>query len=312
MNKRDRRLLASNFGDPGLRRAEKTGHCGSMRLFLLTTLAMIAFAANSILNRVGVDQGGMDPVTFAAIRVLAGAVMLVILVRFRGRALVLSGRLRWIGAASLATYMLGFSLAYLTLEAGIGALILFGTVQITMFLGALRGGERPSTQRMFGALIALAGLAFLLLPGASAPPFFGSALMVAAGIGWGIYSLVGRSEPDALAGTAANFILCLGVMALAFVVLRDGSDLPPFGIAMAVLSGAVASALGYALWYGLLPVLGATRAAVSQLSVPVIAIVAGALLLNEALTGRVMLASALVLGGIALSLIPRQTQKSSV
>lgn len=273
-----------------------------MRLFLLTSLAMIAFAANSILNRLGVFQSGLDPIAFAAIRVLAGAVMLLVLVQIGRRPLSLTGAKRWIGAAALATYMLGFSLAYLELEAGIGALILFGTVQITMFLGAVLARESIPANRIAGALIACAGLGYLLLPGASAPPALASVLMIAAGIGWGVYSLVGRTESDALAGTAGNFLLCLIVVAAAFVFLQEGQTIPLSGVVYAVLSGAVASALGYALWYSVLPQLGATRAAVAQLSVPVIAIAAGVLLLGEVVTLRILLASALVLGGIALSL----------
>ncbi len=273
-----------------------------MRLFFLTTLAMIAFAANSILNRLGVFQSALDPVAFAAIRVLAGAAMLLILVQMRGRSMTLTGAERWIGAAALATYMLGFSLAYLELEAGLGALILFGTVQITMFLGAVLAREAIPALRIAGAVVALGGLGYLLLPGATAPPLFASGLMIAAGIGWGVYSLVGRNERDALAGTAGNFLLCLVPMLLAFLFLREGTVLPLSGVLYAVASGAVASAMGYALWYSVLPALGATQAAVAQLSVPVIAIAAGWALLDETVTTRIVLASLLVLGGITLSL----------
>ena len=273
-----------------------------MRLALLTTLAMIAFAANSLLTRLGVFQSGLDPVAFAALRVLAGAAMLLVLVQIGRRPLQFTGAQRWIGAAALATYMLGFSLAYLDLEAGIGALILFGTVQVTMFAGGVLAREVIPRTRIIGAAVACVGLVYLLLPGTSAPPALASFLMVAAGIGWGIYSLVGRRETDPLAGTAGNFLLCLIAMAAAFVFLQEGTDLPLSGVIYAVVSGAIASALGYALWYALLPQLGATRAAVAQLSVPVIALAAGAVLLDEVITWRIAFASALVLGGIAFSL----------
>lgn len=273
-----------------------------IRLFLLTALTMVAFAANSVLTRIGIDRGAMDPMSFALIRVATGAAVLVLLVRMRGVQMPFSGRSRWVGGVSLTTYMLGFSLAYVSLDAGLGALIVFGTVQITMFAWAVVIREPVPLQRWLGATLALGGLGLLFLPGAATPPILGTVLMVLAGIGWGAYSLAGRAEGDPLAGTAANFLLCLPmtvVAALAFGVIGPMTWL---GLLMAFLSGGVASAMGYALWYSILPQLGATRAAVAQLSAPVIAILAGALLLGEVLTERIVLASAIVLGGIALSL----------
>ncbi|MBD3678015.1 MAG: DMT family transporter [Rhodobacteraceae bacterium] len=276
-----------------------------MRLFLLTALTMIAFAANSVLNRMALAEAGMGPASFALVRLAAGAVMLVVLARIGSRPLVLSGRARLVGMASLSLYMLGFSFAYVTLDAGVGALILFGGVQLTMFAGAVLAGERVPLLRWIGAGVAFAGLVWLFWPvGGAAPHPGGSVLMAAAAFGWGIYSLAGRKGGDPLAGTAANFLLAVPVAALAFALLPDGWTGP--GLALAVLSGAVTSGLGYALWYSVLPQLASTVAAVAQLTVPVIAVAGGILLLGEELSLRVVISAALVLGGIGLSLLPRK------
>ena len=279
-----------------------------MRLALLIALTMCAFAANSVLNRMAVDGGHADAASFAMIRVLAGAAVLVLLARAQRRPLPLApGRRRLTGAVSLAVYMVGFSVAYRSLDAGLGALILFGVVQITMFAAASLSGVPPGAQRIAGALIAFGGLAIVLNPlGAHHADLTGALFMIAAGIGWGIYSIAGRSEPDALAATAANFCLALPLTLLA--PLLSGAELhaDAGGVALAVVSGAVTSGLGYALWYSLLPRLDASVAAVLQLSVPVIAVVAGILILGETLSLRVIAGAVLVLGGIALSL-PRRT-----
>lgn len=278
--------------------------CWAMKLFLLVALTMTAFAANSVLNRVGVAIFGMDPVVFAVIRTGAGAVMLAGLVVLRQRAWpAVFGLKRLGGAVSLAVYMIGFSAAYLSLGAGLGALILFGVLQVVMFGWAVFERQSITPIRWLGAAIALTGLAVLLWPvGAMAVPLWGAGLMVAAGIGWGAYTLLGRGEADALGATAVNFVLCLPLVALALLGPVAGA-LPLGGIAVAVLAGAVTSGLGYALWYRVLPQLPTVTAAIAQLSVPVIAVTAGVLFLDEALTWRLIVASALVLGGIAVSLI---------
>ena len=271
-----------------------------MRLLLLTTLVMTAFAANSLLNRLGVAGYGMDPFAFAAIRVAAGAAVLGLLVRGR---LALSPA-RAVGAGALALYMLGFSWAYLGLGAGVGALILFGTVQLVMFGWAVLRGAPVPALRWIGAAVAFGGLAWLLWPGAVATiPLLPAAAMVAAGIGWGAYSLLGQGEARPLVATAGNFALCLPVVLVPALIIPG--DWPPGGVITAVVAGAVTSGLGYALWYRVLPRLEPTTAAVSQLSVPVIAVLGGALLLAEPLTARLVLSAALVLGGIGLSLLRR-------
>lgn len=277
-----------------------------MRLFLLTALTMCAFAANSVLNRLAVGGGAIGPFGFAAIRLASGAAALALLAHMRGRGLSFAGRRRALGAAALLAYMLGFSLAYLALPAGVGALILFGGVQITMLAGALMSGEALPPRRWAGAGLAFAGLAWLLWPGpggGAAPPLAALSMAMAA-VGWGVYSLAGRREGDALAATAANFALAAPVAIAAALAAGGGGAFRAPGVALALLSGIVTSGLGYALWYAILPALGAGRAAVAQLTVPVIAALGGVALLGEAPGLRFALAAALVLGGVGLASMP--------
>lgn len=276
-----------------------------MRLFILTAIAMIAFAANSVLTRVALLDGATDPLMFAAIRVMAGVVVLWVLIARRGTRVQVISRATLIGAVSLALYMLGFSLAYRTLDAGLGALILFGGVQVTMFAGAIIGGASVPLLRWIGAAVALAGLCVLFWPsGGTAINFWGGAWMVAAALGWGIYSLNGRAATDPLGATAANFLFALPFVAVPLVWQSAGAT--GYGVILAGISGGITSGMGYALWYEVMPTLGATRAAVAQLSVPIIAIAAGVLLLAEPVTARLGLAGVLVIGGIAISLLPRR------
>lgn len=278
-----------------------------MRLFLLTALTMVAFAANSILNRLALVDGGIDALSFAIVRLAAGAVTLAALTLIlRGR-LRPGGRGRMVGVAALLVYIYGFSTAYVALDAGVGALILFGVVQMTMFAGAVQSGERPPARRIWGAALAFAGLAWLLWPSAGpvVSPVHG-ALMAAAGIGWGVYSLNGRKEADPLQATAANFLLAVPVGLILGALAPVGPDVlgaAPRGLILAVVSGAITSGLGYALWYSVLPRLPASVAAVAQLTVPVIAMGGGLLVLAEVPSLGVVLAAALVLGGVAVSVI---------
>ncbi|MFW5641741.1 MAG: DMT family transporter, partial [Roseicyclus sp.] len=217
------------------------------------------------------------------------------------------------GALGLALYLVGFSVAYVSLDAGIGALILFGGVQVTMFAGAVLGGERLPARRWVGAGLALAGLAWLVWPaGAVALPPVATAAMLAAALGWGVYSLVGRHATDPLAETGANFVLAAPLCGLALLIL-PGSAAPWTGpgILLAILSGAVTSGLGYALWYAVLPRLGASVSGLVQLSVPIIATVGGVLILGEVLTLRSLGAGLLTLGGIAYGLGAFQRTRGS-
>lgn len=279
-----------------------------MRLILLVCLAMAAFAANSILNRLALTGGGMGPASFASVRLAAGAAMLATLVWARtGRFRPVptgQGRLRAFGAATLAIYMIGFSYAYLTLQAGTGALILFGGVQVTMFAGALALREPVPPRRWAGAALALAGLAVLAAPGiGGAQDPWGAALMAAAAVGWGLYSLAGRRAGDPLAATAGNFVLALPLALLVLLALPGDGRVTGAGLAAAAVSGAVTSGLGYALWYAVLPRLPASVAAVAQLTVPVLAALAGAALLAEVPGPRFWAAAALVIAGVLLSVL---------
>lgn len=273
-----------------------------MRLFLLTALTMTAFAANSVLNRLALASGDMDVSLFGLIRLASGAVMLAGMVLWQRRGFELGGRVRLWGVAALVAYIFGFSLAYDTLDPGFGALILFAVVQITMFAGAVVSHEIVPRARWAGAALALGGLAWLLSPGGtqsfSAFPILS---MIAAGVGWGLYSLVGRGESDPLQATAMNFLLAVPIAVVIWLGVGTNA-VTGTGVVWAVISGAVTSGLGYALWYRILPELGASRAAVAQLTVPIIALGGGMLFLGEALTLRFVLAAALVLAGVGLSL----------
>lgn len=278
-----------------------------MRLFLLTALTMIAFAANSVLNRMALAGGTIDATSFGTIRLVAGAGMLGLLCLGLRGGLRLGGAGRVAGVGALLLYIYGFSGAYTALDAGLGALILFGVVQITMFAGSLIAREAIPPRRALGAALAFAGLVWLLWPGAGPQvSVLHGLMMAAAGLGWGIYSLAGRKSTDALQGTAANFLLAspLGLLLGLLIPASGGVRLGAEGIALAVLSGAVTSGLGYALWYRVLPDLPASSAAVAQLSVPVIAMAGGVLLLGETLGLPLIIAGAVVLGGVALSVVP--------
>ncbi|MVO17530.1 DMT family transporter [Parasedimentitalea huanghaiensis] len=272
-----------------------------MRVIALTVLVMMAFAANSVLNRMAVGAGEIGAMEFALIRLVAGAATLLMLCRYRQQSIAQSARLSLLGGGSLALYMIGFSLAYRSLDAGLGALILFGVVQITMFgWGALRGAAVSSGQYL-GAVVAFGGLAYVLWPAGSVQvPLTGAAFMAAAGLGWAIYSLLGRQVQTPLAATTMNF-LWASVMVVPLVwVLGEAERVPVLGAGLAVAAGAVTSGLGYALWYRVLPQLQPAVAATVQLSVPVIAMMAGVVGLGEVLTLRLLIGTLVVLGGIAL------------
>ena len=272
-----------------------------MKLFFLVAVTMTAFAANSVLNRVGVATFGMDPFVFAVIRVAAGATMLAVLVTLRGQSPFVDLPNRWRGALALTVYMIGFSWAYLSLGAGLGALILFGILQMMMFGWAVFKRQPVPVMRWVGAAFALVGLAVLLWPsGPAMVPFAGTLAMIAATAGWAAYTILGQGVRDPLAVSTGNFILCLPLVALS-LLLASGGVLSVGGVAAAIVAGAVTSGMGYALWYRVLPELPTTVAAVAQLSVPVIAVLAGVIFLAEPVSVRLIAAGVLVLGGIAVS-----------
>lgn len=259
---------------------------------------MLAFAGNSLLCRAALKQTGIDAASFTTIRLASGAVVLWLLVRTRPKAP--NGRGNWGSAAALFAYAATFSYAYASLPAASGALLLFGAVQATMIGYGIWSGERPRGVQLGGMLLAASGLVGLLLPGLSAPPLQGSVLMLAAGISWGIYSLRGRGAGDATRVTAGNFLRAAPIAAGLSLLMASRLSLDTPGVLYAVASGALASGIGYAIWYTALPALRATTAATVQLSVPVIAALGGVVLLAEPASLRLVLASAAILGGIAL------------
>jgi drug/metabolite transporter (DMT)-like permease len=278
------------------------------RTLLLTALAMLAFAANSLLCRQALGSGLIDAASFTAVRLLAGAVVLASILLPRWRA---QGRTRtdWPAALLLFGYMAFFSFAYLSLSAGTGALLLFGAVQLTMFAVALRRGERFAPLAWAGLALAFGGLVYLVAPGLTAPNPLGALLMAIAGVAWGGYSLRGRAATDPLAATANNFIAALPFALLVSLLFIGQLALTWPGLVLAVASGALASGLGYVIWYAALRGLAASSAATVQLSVPVIAAIGGVLLLSEPVTLRLVLASAATLGGIALALSRRRVDR---
>ena len=267
---------------------------------LLTTLAMLAFAGNSVLCRLALDTTAIDPASFTSLRLISGAAVLWLLVTLRGGGAFSHGS--WPSALALFAYAAGFSWAYIHLDAGLGALLLFATVQVTMIGTSVARGERLTLPQQVGMTLALLGLIALLLPGSSAPPLPAALSMLAAGIAWGIYSLRGRGASNPTAVTAGNFLRAAPLAILLSLALLQSQNLDSQGVLYALASGAVTSGLGYAVWYAALPHLRASVAATVQLSVPVITTLGGALLLAEPLTLRLLLASAMILGGIALVL----------
>ncbi len=276
------------------------------RLLMLTTLAMIAFAGNSLLCRLALRETAIDAASFTALRLISGALVLWLLLSLRGTSARHQGS--WPSALALFAYAALFSYAYLELAAGTGALILFGAVQGTMIGYGLLQGERLRALQWLGLALALGGLVGLVLPGLSAPPLLAATLMACAGIAWGVYSIRGRGKAHPALASAGNFLLTLPLaLALALLAaLGPGLSIDPAGLGYALASGGLASAVGYLIWYSVLPHLSATNAATVQLSAPVIAALGGVLLLSEALSLRLLLASVAILGGIALVIRQRR------
>jgi drug/metabolite transporter (DMT)-like permease len=265
----------------------------------LTGLAMAAFAANSVLCRAALSQAAIDPATFTLVRLASGTCVLCLILSLRRKPEQPGGS--WPASVALFAYAAAFSFAYASLPAGTGSLLLFGAVQTTMIGYGLVRGERLSALQWFGLTVAVAGLAALVAPGAMAPSVTGACLMLTAGVAWGAYSLLGRGIADPLSATAGNFVRSLPIpIGLSLYALLSGTNLTAIGLACAILSGAVASGLGYTIWYAALPGLTPAQGASVQLSVPVITALAGALMLGEAISLRLSMSSLAILGGIAL------------
>jgi drug/metabolite transporter (DMT)-like permease len=272
---------------------------------ILTLLALCAFAANSLLCRLALGAGAIDAATYASVRLLSGAAVLIPLAfRRAGRP---AGS--WPSAAMLFAYAVPFSFAYRTLSAGTGALVLFAAVQITMISAGLRSGERPGAVQWLGLLLAFSGLGYLVRPGLAAPSPAGAGLMAIAGIAWGAYSLRGRRAGKPLAETAGNFARASLLSVIVSGAAFGSAHATPRGVILAAISGAIASGAGYAIWYAALPALTATRAATVQLAVPVLTAAAGVALLGERVTVRLVLASIAILGGVGLALAGRGARR---
>lgn len=302
------------------------------RVFILTLLAMIAFASNSLLCRAALRDTGIDAATFTFVRIFSGAITLWLILQIRRQSIVdrtasslvdSSARSSpvtrhsslesgdWISALALFVYAAAFSFAYNTLSAGTGALLLFGAVQATMILWGFQKGERLDAIQIAGLIIAIGGLVVLVFPGISAPPLLGSILMLSAGLAWGVYSIRGKGASDAIAATTGNFLRGVPFAALVSVLAMRQMQLDALGIAYAAISGAITSGLGYVIWYTVLPQIKATSAAVVQLSAPVLVATGGILLLSEPISLRYIIASIAVLGGIFLVIIERRSTSSA-
>jgi drug/metabolite transporter (DMT)-like permease len=265
---------------------------------------MLAFASNSLICRIALKHTGIDAASFTTIRLVSGAMMLWMVVRIRRGPQAVSGS--WLSAAALFVYAAGFSFAYISLPVATGSLLLFGAVQLTMIGYGIWTGERLRTLQLVGLMLAFGGLVGLVLPGLSEPPLFGSILMLGAGAAWGIYSLRGKGAVDPTSVTAGNFLRAAPIAAIMSILMFKGTSLNNMGVWYAIASGALASGIGYAIWYIALPGLKATNAAAVQLSVPVIAALGGIVFLGEPISVRLVLASIAILGGITLVILEKQ------
>ncbi|HSR74592.1 MAG TPA: DMT family transporter [Sulfurovum sp.] len=279
-----------------------------VRLAITTSIAMIAFAGNSLLCRVALTTTSMDAASFTAIRLLSGAITLYVLILLNRRIWSLGGN--WLSAMALFGYAAGFSFAYLSLSAATGALLLFGAVQCTMIGYGLIKGERMNLKQTLGVLVAVSGLVVLLMPGLTTPPIISAMLMFGAGVSWGIYSLRGRGVSDATRETAGNFLRAVPFALFVSIVTLQRVQIDLHGAGLAVASGALASGFGYAIWYSVLPALRATSAATVQLTVPVLTTVGGVVFLSESVTLRLGLASAAILGGVAIYIFGKGYEKN--
>jgi len=274
-------------------------------IVILTCLALAAFAANSVLCRLALGHGAIDAASFTAVRLVSGAVTLLMVTALFTSENRSKPRGSWTSATALFLYAITFSFAYVSLSTATGALILFAAVQVTMVLSALWSGERPHLLEWLGLFIALSGLVYLVFPGLSSPSPWGSFLMTVAGISWGVYSIRGRGATNPLAITTDNFLRSVPLVLGVSLVLLQMVQFSPKGVLLAVASGALASGVGYVIWYAALRRLTTTRAAAVQLSVPVLAALGGVIFLSEQISIRLLISSITILGGLGLVLVGR-------
>jgi len=278
-----------------------------MKTILYTSFALVAFAFNSILCRLALQTDEIDWASFTLVRLVSGAITLIAIYLSFNKKREDVKRGSWFSAFFLFAYAVCFSCAYINLTTGTGALVLFGSVQATMILWGWLRGERLRARQLLGLLLALGGLVALIFPGLSAPPLFGSVLMLGAGFAWGIYSLRGKTTADPASATTGNFIRAVPFAVVLAVTFSPWMNASAAGVSYAIVSGAITSGLGYVIWYAVLPTLQAASAATVQLSVPVLTALGGILLLGEPLTFRFVVASIAILGGIALVVLQRRS-----
>ena len=276
-----------------------------MKTIVLTIMALVAFAANSVLCRLALGAGAIDAASFTGVRLLSGSLILMAILKISDSRNNSASRGSWPASLALFLYAIAFSYAYITLDTGTGALILFGAVQITMILLSILSGNRLHAMEWVGIGTAFAGFVYLVLPGVSAPSLIGFLLMTVAGIAWGIYTLQGRGSSDPLADTCYNFLRTTPMVLMLAIVVLPEAQFSTEGILLAVVSGAIASGIGYTIWYAALGGISTTQAAVVQLSVPVIAALGGVVFSAETITWRMTSSGALILGGILLVVLGR-------
>ena len=276
-----------------------------LRAIVYTSITMLAFAGNSILCRMALRDGAIDPASFTSIRLLSGALALLLIVRLTSNKSSVREHGNWTSALVLFIYAVCFSYAYISLSVGAGALILFGFVQGTMIAMALWSGDRPNVSEWLGWLLAFGGLVWLLIPGIEAQPAAGASLMALAGIAWGVYSIRGRNQTNALLSTCSNFVYSTAFVIVLTAITVASADLTGRGILLAIISGAITSGVGYVIWYAALKYLRTMQAALVQLSVPAIAAAGGVILLAEPVSLRLLASGALILGGISLALVQK-------
>lgn len=283
-----------------------------MRIFILVSLAMIAFAGNSVFARLGLgSSSSVDPASYTLIRLISGAVVLTIFVSWRNKSVSrITKDGNWISALALFGYASAFSYAYVVLETGMGALILFTCVQAGMIAWGIFKGDRPIVLEWIGLLIAFGAFVWLVSPGLQAPDPIAAFLMFISGISWAVYSTRGKTTKDALGATTGNFILSIPFALILLVVLLGQVNLDAYGVYMAIGSGILTSALGYAIWYMALPLISQTQAAIVQLTVPVIAGFGGVLFSSEALTLRFSISATLILGGVAIAILAKSKRST--
>ncbi|MGC2238475.1 MAG: DMT family transporter [Pyrinomonadaceae bacterium] len=279
-----------------------------MKILFYTIFALACFALNSILCRLALKTDEIDAASFTLIRLISGAITLLLISLFVSKTETKRGN--WLSAFFLFAYAICFSFAYINLTTATGALILFGSVQATMIIAAIISGERPRILEWIGLFLALGGLIYLVFPGLAAPPLLNSILMASAGIAWGFYTLRGRGSLSALADTTGNFLRAVPMIILVCLPFVSQIHLSQKGIVFAILSGAIASGIGYSVWYAALKFHTATRAAILQLSVPILAAIGGVIFLSEEIALRLILATLLILGGICLAIFGRAKIKN--